>query len=282
MTVAPPIDIAAISTGLRPSPEGIWSSTRREAVSYPAGGHSGCYQVEDASFWFQHRNDCISAMVARNPPPPGAFLDIGGGNGFVAKRLQDDGREVALIEPGATGAANARHGRGLAHVVCATIEEAQFAPASFAAIGMFDVIEHIEDDASFLRAALRLVPAGGMAYFSVPCHAWLWSRADVEAGHFRRHTFASLRRLLEPSCDIAYMSYIFRPLLLPQFLLRALPYALGLGRRKPLLSTQAEHGTGQGAAPRLAMRLLRGEIDNIRAGRSMHVGSSCIVAARKR
>lgn len=276
------MDISLISNGLHQSPEGIWSASRQETVSYPADGHAGCFQVEDDSFWFRHRNDCIAAMVKLNPPPPGAFLDIGGGNGYVAQRLQADGHDVVLIEPGATGAANAKHWRGLANVVCATIEDAQFEPEAFSAIGVFDVIEHIENDRAFLQAATRLIPRGGMAYFTVPCHSWLWSRSDVISGHFRRHTFATLRSLLEPDYDIVYMSHYFRPLPLPQFLLRALPYRLGFRRRKGVLAVETEHGTGKGAMSRILSRLLQGEVANVLAGKTMRVGASALVAARRR
>ncbi len=276
------MDIAAISDGLRPSPEGIWTTTRQETVSYPQDGHAGCYQVEDGSFWFRHRNACISAMVKRNPPPAGPFLDIGGGNGYVAQRLQSDGFDVVLIEPGPTGAANAKQGRGLASVVCATIEDARFKPGSFAAIGMFDVIEHIENDHGFLHSATQLIPRGGMAYFTVPCHPWLWSRADVISGHYRRYTFATLRTLLATEYDIAYMSYYFRPLPMPQLLLRALPYKLGFRKRKGVLAVETEHGTGNGAGVHAIERMIAGEVANIAAGRTMHVGASALVAARRR
>ena len=275
-------DIREISDGLQLSNEGIWYAGRLEAVSYPQGGHADCFQVEDGSFWFQHRNDCIAAMIRHHPPPSGVFLDIGGGNGFVAQRLQAEGMEVVLIEPGPTGASNARIGRRLANVVCATIDDARFKPGSFSAIGMFDVIEHIGDDRGFLRAATRLIPVGGMAYFTVPCHSWLWSRADIISGHHRRHTFASLRALMGTQYDIAYMSYYFRPLLMPQLLLRAMPYRLGFRRRKGMLAAESEHGTAGGTAVRALSHLLARETANVGAGRSMRIGASALVAARRR
>lgn len=276
------IDIRGISSTLQRAPDGIWHALRQEAVSYPQEGHNGCFQVEDGSFWFRHRNHCIAAMIRRNPPPPGAFLDIGGGNGFVAQRLRAEGLDVVLLEPGPTGASNAKCARGLENVVCATIEDARFEPGSFASIGMFDVIEHIDDDRGFLRAATQLIPVGGMAYFSVPCHPWLWSRADVVSGHFRRHTTATLRALLAGDYDIAYISPYFRPLVVPQLLLRALPYRLGFRRRKGVLDAESEHGTSGGAATRALSRLLAGEIDNVREGRAMRFGASALVAARRR
>jgi SAM-dependent methyltransferase len=270
-----------ISPHLRLSPEGIWSSAQRDRVSYPVDGHAGCYQIEDHSFWFGHRNDCIAAMVQRNPPPPGSFLDIGGGNGFVSQRLQAEGYDVVLLEPGPTGAANARLGRGLPVVICATVGDAGFKPESFAALGMFDVIEHIEDDRAFLAEASRLIPSGGMLYLTVPCHGWLWSRADVIAGHYRRHTYATLRTLLAPDFDIDYMSYFFQPLILPLLALRALPYRLGFQRRRGVLATETEHGAGDGILARMLGRMLRGEVAKVSTGKAMSFGASCLVAARK-
>lgn len=276
------MDIRDVSSSLQPSPDGIWHAARQEPISYPDDGHAACLQIEDRSFWFRHRNDCIAAMVRRNPPPPGMLLDIGGGNGFVAQRLQAEGRDVVLLEPSPVGAANAKARLGPAHVACATLEEARFKPESFAAFGMFDVIEHIEDESGFLRTATRLLPAGGMAYFTVPCHPWLWSHADVLSGHYRRHTLATLRTLLADEYEIAYMSHYFGPLLLPQWLLRALPHRLGFRRRKGVLGAESEHGTSGGAATRALSRLLASEVDNVLAGRAMRFGASALVAARKR
>lgn len=262
--------------------DGIYvSSGRQKKVSYAEDGHDRCFQVEDHSFWFQHRNDCIASMVA-NHPYKGALLDIGGGNGYVAKRLVDEGRDVVLLEPGRVGARNARQMRGLDQVVCATVEDAGFHPASFGAISMFDVIEHIEDDRGFLAGVSELLTDGGRLYLSVPCHDWLWSRTDVDSGHFRRHTAKSLERLLDGLFDINYLTYFFRPLVLPQYLLRALPYRLGLFRDRRILSTEAEHGSGNGLAARGISFLLRGEGLRVARSERISIGSSCLVAATRR
>ena len=78
---------------------GIWYTSSAKTVSYPGEGNALCFQLEDSSFWFRHRNDCILAAAERfSPLEP--FFDIGGGNGFVSAALQHAGREVVLIEPG--------------------------------------------------------------------------------------------------------------------------------------------------------------------------------------
>lgn len=275
------MQIERISTGLRLGEDGIYVSRASQPVSYSETGHADCYQVEDSSFWFRHRNRCIASVVA-NHRYTGPLLDLGGGNGYVSQRLAADGNEVLLLEPGPLGARNARLRRGLPHVACATVEDAGFRPGSFGAIGMFDVIEHIEADRQFLESITPLLAPGGKLYLTVPCHQWLWSAADVRAGHYRRHDLASLRKLLAGLFSVDYISYFFRPLVAPQYLLRALPHRLGLGRdRGGVLSARAEHGSGNGIATRLLSKLLDGEARAIAADRSLRHGASAIVAATR-
>ncbi len=272
--------IEDVSDSLVRDASGIYVASGSSHVSYPSEGHAQCFQVEDHSFWFKHRNACIAAMVARYPPG-GTLLDIGGGNGYVSQKLAELGHDIVLIEPGHTGALNARKARGLENVICATVEEADFIPRSFGAIGMFDVIEHVEDDRAFLDKTARLLKPGGMLYLTVPCYDWLWSQADVDAGHFRRHTHESLRKLVCRHFEIEYISGFFQALVLPQFLLRALPYRVGMGRTK-VLSDASEHGAGNGLMVRLLMRLLAREAIDIAAGRQAKIGASCLLAARYR
>ena len=54
-----------------PSSRGDGIFYNREGVgeiSYPEEGNEGCFEVEDQSFWFQHRNDCIRELVRSFPP----------------------------------------------------------------------------------------------------------------------------------------------------------------------------------------------------------------------
>jgi hypothetical protein len=86
------IHIAAIAPDLRLAEDGIWYSAETRPVSYPSDGNDACFALEDVSFWFAHRNDCIVAAARKFPPPPGeAIFDLGGGNGFVARGLLDAG-----------------------------------------------------------------------------------------------------------------------------------------------------------------------------------------------
>lgn len=271
--------IEDFSSTLVRNADGIYVASESRNVSYPSEGHTNCFQVEDHSFWFKHRNECIDAMISRYPFD-GTLFDIGGGNGYVSQMLARRGLDVALVEPGYVGALNAHKQRGLPQVISSTVEDANFSPQSIDAIGMFDVIEHIDDDRAFMERMASLLKKGGRLYLTVPCHRWLWSQADIDAGHFRRHTEKSLQVLLSGLFETDYQSYFFGPLVLPQFLLRAVPFRLGMGH-KPMLSNEAEHGAKSGPIVGLLNKLLAHEAGRIRAGEKLRFGASFLLAAHR-
>jgi SAM-dependent methyltransferase len=59
---------------------------------------------------------------------------------------------------------------------------------SFDMVGLFDVVEHVEDDRELLRRATALVSPGGWVLLTVPADPRLWSSLDTYAGHYRRYT----------------------------------------------------------------------------------------------
>ena len=138
-----------IALNIKKDKNGIYYSKSDSSISYPEEGNESCMQIEEDSFWFKHRNNIIADSVL-NHSPGKVFFDIGGGNGFVAKRLQDDGAKVLLVEPGKIGAMNANK-RGIHNILCSTLEDAGFVPNTVDSVGLFDVVEHIEDDSAFLN-----------------------------------------------------------------------------------------------------------------------------------
>ncbi|MBN2729579.1 MAG: hypothetical protein JXR53_10180, partial [Bacteroidales bacterium] len=128
----------------------IWFSKKNSNISYPKVWNSNCFQIELDSFWFNHRNNCIIEAVKLYSPNE-TFFDIGGGNGFVAKGLQENDIQCVLIEPGIEGALNAKE-RGLKNIICSTFEDAGIKTNTVKAIGLFDVVEHKEEDALFLKS----------------------------------------------------------------------------------------------------------------------------------
>src|SRR5665213_4372839 len=138
------MDPTRFSDNLRLSDGGVWVADGSLPVSFPQDGHAVCADIEAGSFWHRHRNRCILEIL-RAFPPDGPLFDVGGGNGVVATAMQEAGFEAALLEPGAEGAANAKSA-GLRTVIRSTFEAARFRSASLPAVGLFDVLEHVDND----------------------------------------------------------------------------------------------------------------------------------------
>jgi SAM-dependent methyltransferase len=274
-------DISRFSDALSLGADGIWHCPNLEVLSYPLDGNQACFQIEDSSFWFNHRNACIASAVQQFPPHEnGPIFDIGGGNGFVSLGLMRAGFESILVEPGPTGASNGK-ARGVPTVICATTSGAEFRRSSLPAIGLFDVVEHIENDLDFLKSMRNLLQANGRLYVTVPAYSALWSLEDEKAGHFRRYTRMSISALCERAgFRVEYSTYIFRPLPLPILLLRALPYRL---RRSNAAESHRDaandHRPSKGVSARVLRWVLGREVRNIASMRSMSFGGSCLLVA---
>jgi len=260
--------------------DGLWRSATVSPVSYPDVANEVCFQVEDGSYWFRHRMDCLLATFGHFPPA-GTIYDIGGGNGFVALALQTAGREVALLEPG-SGARNALR-RGVRHVIQATLEDACFRGHSLPAAGAFDVIEHIADDAAFLRNIREQLIPGGRFYCTVPAAASLWSEADLQAGHYRRYSRRTLgATLAQAGFTVEFASYFFAWLTLPIAVLRALPSRLGL-RNQAFAGNPAAIPAEHRLPTRftgLVSRAQAWELDRLRTRRPLPFGTSLLCVAR--
>ncbi|MFZ1320341.1 MAG: class I SAM-dependent methyltransferase [Ignavibacteria bacterium] len=275
------MDIEKIALNIRKDENGIYYSKSDSAISYPEEGNENCMQIEKDSFWFSHRNNVISESIKKHSPDK-VFFDIGGGNGFVSKRLQDDGLKVLLVEPGKTGAMNA-YQRGIKNVICSTLEDTAFIPNSIDSAGLFDVVEHIEDDYSFLKNINKYIKDDGYIYITVPAYNFLWSKEDYDAGHFKRYTISDLKKLLK-GCgfSIIYSTYIFSILPLPVFLFRSLPGKLGLNTEsRNLEKHQSEHTVKNGFTNNLMNRIWEWELNRIKKNKKIPLGGSCFVIGKK-
>jgi len=205
------IDFSKYSNNLELKENGIWFSKSTQTISYPEDGNDLCLELEDFSFWFKHRNDCIIQLV-KSFSPNENFFDVGGGNGFVSLGLQNAGVNVSLLEPGISGVLNAKK-------INEFVEN----------IGVFDVVEHIEDEQAFLRSCNSMLKSKGKIFVTVPAFNFLWSNEDDYSGHFRRYTTKTLQNSLEKAgFKLLYNSYLFSLLPLPIYLMRTLPSKLNM------------------------------------------------------
>lgn len=260
---------------------GILFAKKETEISYPKSGNENCFQIEENSFWFKHRNNCVIEAVKKYCPD-NLFFDIGGGNGFIAKGLEDNGIATVLIEPGLQGCLNAKK-RNLKNIVCSTLENASFKKGEIPSIGLFDVVEHIEHDVEFLTSTYTLLKEDGFVFITVPAFNTLWSNEDVDAGHYRRYTIQELEdKLKSIGFVIEYSTYIFSILTVAVFLFRALPSKLGLNKNSDSFDKHKnEHKRKKGIIDEVLKRIWKFELNKIRKGAKIPIGGSCFVIARK-
>ena len=274
------MDILQYAPSLR-FENGMYVSGSTPDISYPDHGNEEFNLIEEFSFWFGHRNAVLSEAVAKYAPGTTLF-DVGGGNGFVSKSLQEAGINTVLVEPGRTGCMNAR-ASGLKNIICSTLQCAGFADNSLPAVGLFDVLEHIEDDAQFLKDVFRLLKPGGYFFITVPAYNALWSPEDDHAGHFRRYSLRDLdSKLTKTGFRTHYKSYLFSILPLPIWLFRSLPSKVGIGKGGGEFARHKKHhGVDNRLYAKLSNFLLKPELRRIKNGKKVHFGSSCFIVAQK-
>jgi 2-polyprenyl-3-methyl-5-hydroxy-6-metoxy-1,4-benzoquinol methylase len=126
------------------------------------------------------------------------ILDVGAGDGFVARRL------AAELPPGASIVCFDVHytDEHLAQLRAEDPQNVSFTrerpPGTFDVLLLLDVLEHVASDAEFLgRLVADHLVHDGAVLVSVPAWAWLYTRHDVALGHYRRYRPSSLRRMAE-------------------------------------------------------------------------------------
>ncbi|MBC8163220.1 MAG: class I SAM-dependent methyltransferase [Roseiflexaceae bacterium] len=98
---------------------------------------------------------------------PGHLLDIGCATGLFLDGMRRLGWGVAGVEPSPGAAAYARERFGL-QVFQGTVETANLAPASFDAVTLWDVLEHVPEPRMLFAEVQRILRPGGVLVISLP------------------------------------------------------------------------------------------------------------------
>ena len=159
--------------------------------------YAAVHAEEDrAHWWFLGRRAVILAEMARRLPATRARMaELGCGSGGMLEALSRFGTAVG-VETDATLRARAQE-RGLDVRAGALPDAIPLHPGRWDAVCLFDVLEHVDDEAGALAACRRLLVPGGRLFVTVPAYAWLWSRHDELLGHRRRYTARALRQVAE-------------------------------------------------------------------------------------
>jgi SAM-dependent methyltransferase len=167
--------------------------------SYNPAYFTRLFAVEDRHFWFRARNQIIANIAGQISPTLAAdskVLEIGCGTGNVLRFLEKafPHNTVFGMDLFAEGLRYARQ-----RTSCPLIHGDMDAPpfrTRFGMIGLFDVLEHLPNDAKTLRQIHSMLEPDGILLLTVPAHSVLWSYFDEAAGHCRRYEQAGLKRTL--------------------------------------------------------------------------------------
>jgi len=103
-------------------------------------------------------------------PPSVSLLEIGCGEGYGARMLADAGHNVLAIDVDAEAVTHAQRAYGTPTCRFRTYdgERLPFEDGAFAYIVSMQVIEHVPDDARFVREAERVLQPEGVCWFTTP------------------------------------------------------------------------------------------------------------------
>ncbi len=194
---------------------------------------------------------------------PGRMLDVGCGNGELARAFARRGWRVAGVEPGSEAAARARAGGVEVHK--GTLEDAPWQGPTFDAVVFNHSLEHVPDPAGSLRQAAALLRDGGVVAVAVPnFDCWQrrlfgsrWFQLDLprHLQHLDGQTLAALmaRAGLNP---VAQTTSSMRPALLVSLPVRGVrPCACWTGRGQCASAAWADRAAAVDARPLRGGRL---------------------------
>jgi SAM-dependent methyltransferase len=148
-------------------------------------------------FWMQWRHCVLVRALSRAGGEVRNVLEIGCGHGIAREMLEHDlGIAVDGCDLNRPALEMAKPGKGKLFVYNILDQEPSLLER-YDAVLLLDVIEHIDDDAAFVRAALRHLRPGGIVAMNVPASMMLFSDYDRVQGHVKRYTPRSLVTLFD-------------------------------------------------------------------------------------
>lgn len=200
-------------------------------------------EVEKFHWWWAGRQELIKDLLV--PEKPRNILDIGCGTGetltfmkkvFPKSKLQGIDYLPEAVKYTKSRGHSARRADAL-HL--------PFADASFDAVLLLDVIEHIKDDSGVIKEAKRVLKPGGVIILTAPALQFIWSAHDEGQGHERRYTRHMLLRLAAKNKMavpfISYFNFFLSPIVIAIRLFSRLPVFSRLGQYDSRLNYQLAH-----------------------------------------
>jgi SAM-dependent methyltransferase len=188
--------------------------------------------VESRHWWFRGRRRVLAATIRRLGLKPGAkILELGSGTGGNLALLSAFG-QVTAVEMNETARSISAGQAGNAEILAGFLPDSlPLGEQKFDLVCLFDVLEHVEEDAATLEVVRRYLAPGGVAVLTVPAYRALFGPHDVALHHKRRYERAELEAKLRAAglapMRISFINMGLAPL---AFVLRWMERTLGRDR----------------------------------------------------
>lgn len=118
---------------------------------------------------------------------PGSVLDYGCGTGHLSLELLKNGHSVTVYDISKSMLnLTKKYLEDNGYSIPCTQNKGQIS-GLFDNIVSLDVLEHIQNDVPELQDMHRILRPKGRLILSVPAHAFLYGKRDIEVGHYRRY-----------------------------------------------------------------------------------------------
>lgn len=181
-----------------------------EQSSYDPTFFNQLMRVEDEHFWFVARNRVIARLVQQiiaDFDQGYHVLEMGCGTGNTLRVLEAvcQQGEVIGLDLFSEALQYARQ-RTSCKLIQGDINTITF-DQQFELIGLFDVIEHLDDDMQVLKRLHQLLSPRGALLLTVPAYPSLWSYFDEASHHRRRYKPVELKgKLLAAGYQVEFLS----------------------------------------------------------------------------
>lgn len=173
-------------------------------------------EQDEVHWWYVARRRVLASAIARmvDPRPDARILEVGCGTGHNLPMLSRFGRvEASEIDPVANEVAAKRLGRPISDARLPELDGID--RRTFDLVVSLDVLEHVEDDESALRAILSCAKHDGKVLVTVPAFQFLWSEHDVSLHHYRRYAKSEIEGLVNRAGGTCLSVSYFNSLLFP-------------------------------------------------------------------
>jgi ubiquinone/menaquinone biosynthesis C-methylase UbiE len=189
------------------------------------------YSLEQNYWWFVGVRAMVRSLLSLSAGNRslGKVLDLGCGTGALLDQLQGCSAELWGLDRSQEGLKFCVM-RGHKNLVLADATHIPFHAGYFDVITAIGLIEHLDDDESFLYEVKRLLKPNGTLILLTSSFPYLWSMHDTANEHKRRYYLRKINRQINEvgfqTIRFSHLNFFLFPIIAPLLLLHRKIYGI--------------------------------------------------------